>query len=69
MRNDWVGGKELPACAKPKRFSFREGGERRRTIQKDYRITALFYWAFSEEGNRLSRAVAREVGVRVAGKK
>ena len=36
-----------------------------RAIQKDYRITALFYWGFSDEGNRLSQAVAREVGLQV----
>lgn len=36
-----------------------------RAIQKDYHITALFYWGFSKEGNALSRAVASEVGLPV----
>lgn len=36
-----------------------------RAIQKDYPLRSLFYWPFSEEGNNLAHAVARECGLQL----
>jgi len=34
-----------------------------RGIQKEHTLHSLFYWAFSAEGDRLSQAVAKEIGL------
>jgi GNAT superfamily N-acetyltransferase len=34
-----------------------------RAIQRDHPIRELFYWGFSEEGDRLAESVARESGL------
>jgi hypothetical protein len=32
-----------------------------KSIQKQYKINALFYWAFSTEGNKLAASIAKEL--------
>ena len=34
-----------------------------KNIQKDHKITSLFYWAFTEEGRWAAESVAKEIGL------
>jgi GNAT superfamily N-acetyltransferase len=38
-------------------------------IQKDHKITSLFYWAFTEEGRWAAESVAKEIGLELLEKK
>jgi hypothetical protein len=40
-----------------------------KNIQKDHKITSLFYWAFTEEGRWAAESVAKEIGLDLLEKK
>ena len=40
-----------------------------KNIQKDHKITSLFYWAFTEEGRWAAESVAKEIGLELLEKK
>jgi hypothetical protein len=40
-----------------------------KNIQKDHKITSLFYWAFTEEGRWAAESVSKEIGLELLEKK